>query len=98
MNKIKLTTFPNACPTALQVEAHPTFLRERISMAHPSTAISWVAIKKYSKMKKTVNPCTSGAEPLSPSILLILDVPKIIMNPHKNCTGISHDFRRPKAG
>ena len=47
------------CPILLHIGPLPRFLRLSIVNAHPSTAISCVAIKKYNVKKKSVNPRTS---------------------------------------
>jgi len=39
-------TYPRVWPTELHVPAYPTFLRESMVSAHPSTAMSCVAMRK----------------------------------------------------
>mmetsp|Transcript_23629 Transcript_23629/g.50245 ORF Transcript_23629/g.50245 Transcript_23629/m.50245 type:complete len:217 (-) Transcript_23629:620-1270(-) len=58
-NPTKLRKYPMFCPIELQIGPRPRFFFESIVRAHPSTAMSWVAIKKYSTKKKAVTPRTS---------------------------------------
>mmetsp|Transcript_8948 Transcript_8948/g.21857 ORF Transcript_8948/g.21857 Transcript_8948/m.21857 type:complete len:126 (-) Transcript_8948:697-1074(-) len=57
-NPTKLIKYPMFCPIELQIGPRPRFFFDNIVNAHPSTAMSWVAIKKYRTKKKAVTPRT----------------------------------------
>jgi hypothetical protein len=55
IKKTKLSVYPKVCPVELHVDAQPTFRLWSIVRAHPSTAMSCVAINRYKTKKITVN-------------------------------------------
>ena len=58
--------YPAVCPTVLQVDAQPTFRLESMVSAHPSTAMSWVAVKTFIIKNMAVRVKMSGEELSSP--------------------------------
>mmetsp|Transcript_1261 Transcript_1261/g.1805 ORF Transcript_1261/g.1805 Transcript_1261/m.1805 type:complete len:232 (+) Transcript_1261:134-829(+) len=58
-NPTKLKKYPKFCPMELHTGPLPRFFLDNIVSAHPSNAISCVAIRKYRRKKKAVTPFTS---------------------------------------
>ena len=57
-NPTKLKKYPKFCPMELQIGPLPRLAFDNMVSAHPSTAISCVAMRKYKTKKKLVTPFT----------------------------------------
>mmetsp|Transcript_44434 Transcript_44434/g.50168 ORF Transcript_44434/g.50168 Transcript_44434/m.50168 type:complete len:246 (-) Transcript_44434:389-1126(-) len=99
--------YPIFCPIELQIGPLPRFFLDNIVKAHPSTAISCVAIKKYKAKKKAVTPLMFMVATLSfivpiesafpnPNCRSTKSDPPTMISPARVWIGINHDFRRPK--
>mmetsp|Transcript_8845 Transcript_8845/g.22266 ORF Transcript_8845/g.22266 Transcript_8845/m.22266 type:complete len:457 (-) Transcript_8845:671-2041(-) len=104
-NPTKLRKYPMFCPIELQIGPRPRFFFDNIVNAHPSTAISCVAIKKYKTKKNVVTPRTfidaddesvSPPDDVNPNWFSTNCAPKIMISPAADWTGTNHDFLRPK--
>ncbi|OMH84940.1 hypothetical protein AX774_g1530 [Zancudomyces culisetae] len=95
-NTVKLRKYPLFSPIVWQLLAYPTRLRLSIVSAHPSTAMSCVALS-ITIVKNIVANCpTPIRNPWPPGISISITRPTLyIITASTSCTGTIQLFRRP---